>query len=506
MSSEKKVYKIKRTKINLNYCSTPKSFSIKEGERLSPLPKINFDGNNIEFLPGETIMQAIERAGLSTSIPRFCYHPALPIAGTCRMCTVEIEKSTKLQTACSTPAQEGMVIRSQSERVNKSHKGVMEFLLTNHPLDCPVCDQAGECELQDYNFTYGPNETRFTEDKRIFKNSTTRPLSEKIILNMNRCINCERCVRFEESITQTFDLLMLNRGWKKELTVSDEEKGLTSNYQGCLADICPVGALTFKDFRFQKRVWFLEKKPSICDGCSKGCNIEVHSENNEVFRYIPLYNESVNGHWICDEGRLSYHLLSDPERVTQFKIQEKIVSSKDALLHFETLIKASKEVAVLIGTDSTIEEVQALKENLKLYIPRFRLYSFNGTCNSDEKLDHLLMMKDKTPNTKGIATLGITPFENNQADLYIIFKNRRALPPALPQTSKVITWGVWTNDELKKYNSSLHFSGLATAEKGGSFLNTDEILQGFSPAITHQGNSLSVDEIFYELGKIYGTL
>lgn len=494
MSSENKVHVIKKPKLNLNYCSAPKTFTLKEGEKLTALPKISFDGQLIEFLPGETIMQAAERAGLSKKIPRFCYHPGLPVAGTCRMCTVEIEKNPKLQTACSTPAAEGMIVKSKNDRLDKSHKGVMEFLLTNHPLDCPVCDQAGECELQDYNFDYGPNDSHFEEDKRVFKDSTTRALSEKIMLNMNRCVNCERCVRFEENITQTYDLLMLNRGWKKELTVSHEEKGLSSNYQGCLADICPVGALTLRDFRFQKRVWFLEKKPSLCDGCSRGCNIEVHSEKNTIYRYIPIFNENVNGHWMCDEGRLSYHKVTDPLRVTQANWQTVI---KD----FKALLQNAKEIAVLIGTDATMEEAEALKQNLKDYSKQISFYSFNGTCEVDKNEDQLLMMSDKTPNTQGLKHLGFESFNNQKAETYIIFKNGRAQAPSLTAAHNVITWGVWPKNELEEIQSKLHLPGLMTVEKGGSFMNTSGILQGFSPAIAHQGQALSVDEIFSLIKK-----
>ncbi len=500
------IYKILKQKLPLNYCSAVKPLT--GNEKLSPLPKFSFDGQEIEFLPGETIMQAAERAGLTEAIPRFCYHPGLPVAGTCRMCAVEIEKTPKLQTACSTPAAQGMVVKSANERVNKSHKGVMEFLLTNHPLDCPVCDQAGECELQDFNYDYGPNDSRFEEKKRVFEKSTTRALSPKIMLNMNRCVNCERCVRFEETVTETYDLLMLNRGWKKELTVSDEEKGLTSDYQGCLADICPVGALTLRDFRFQKRVWFLEKKPSLCDGCSKGCNIEVHHEKNTVYRYTPLFNEAVNQHWMCDEGRLSYHLLHDPKRITAPRLGQNEVSWNEALKEFKGKIQRSENTVLLVGSDSTIEEIESLKKEIKnLSSKAFSIFSFNGTqgletSTQDTKLDKLLRMKDKTPNTRGLEALGITPYRGEDADLMIVFKNGRATPPAIGNHHVLITWGVWSEEELSKLKTSVHFSGLMTQEKGGSFINSDGRRQGFEPAIVHQGRSLAVVQIFSMLQKL----
>src|SRR6478735_5168167 len=174
----------------------------------TPKPKITIDGHVIEFKAGDTIMKAAERAHIDQGIPRFCYHPGLPVAGSCRMCTVEVEKAPKLMTACSTPAADGMIVHTQSEKVRKSRAGVMEFLLTNHPLDCPVCDQAGECSLQDYNYEYGPGTSQFKEEKRVYEKAQTKKLSERLTLNMNRCIHCERCVRFTENVTKTHELLM----------------------------------------------------------------------------------------------------------------------------------------------------------------------------------------------------------------------------------------------------------------------------------------------------------
>ena len=239
-------------------------------------PKITFDGQTFEFEPGDTIMRAAERAGVDKEIPRFCYHPGLPVAGTCRMCTVEVEKAPKLMTACSTPAADGMIVHTQSEKVRKSRAGVMEFLLINHPLDCPVCDQAGECSLQNYNYEYGPGTSRFQEEKRVWEEATTKKLSDRLTLNMNRCIHCERCVRFTEDVSKTNELLMENRGWKKELMTADD-LGSFNEYQGNIADICPVGAITFNDFRFKKRVWLLKAHESICDGCSRCCSIHAVS-------------------------------------------------------------------------------------------------------------------------------------------------------------------------------------------------------------------------------------
>ena len=490
----------------LNYQSAQTLKNEETGPDGKPYPKMVIDGQSVVFRPGDTIMNAAERAGLSVKIPRYCYHPGLSVAGTCRMCTVEIEKAPKLMTSCSTPATEGMVVHTGSAKVNKSRSGVMEFLLGSHPLDCPVCDKAGECELQDYNFEYGPATSRCNEDKRVYKEATTKKLSDKITLNMNRCVHCERCMRFGNEVTETFDLLMINRGWKKELTTTEPEKGLVSDYQGCLADVCPVGALTFNDFRFQKRSWFLSRKPSLCDGCSKGCNIEVHSEQDVIYRMMPRYNEKVNGHWMCDEGRASYHGVSNPERIGA------PLAPYQGMLHatsWDTVIQASKtelqkakKVTVVIATDATTEEAKLLTgEFSKLTKAAVEFRSYNGTCQQDEKLDKLLRMKDKTPNSKGLAAQGLKALSDHDldsSDLVLYVRFGRAGIPTFKPNNKIIFSGVYTFAEVKKYMGATTVAllpGLATAEKTGSFVNCDGVNQCFVAAINHKGQGLGVAQI-----------
>lgn len=365
-------YEISKSENYLNYCSDKIRPLPVTGPDAKPLPKMTLDGQVVEFVPGDTIMQVAERAKVASRIPRYCYHPGLSIAGTCRMCTVEVEKAPKLMTACSTPATDGMVVRTRSEKVLKSRSGVVDCLLASHPLDCPVCDKAGECELQDYDYEYGPSRSSFVDEKRVFPKSSTRKLSDKIVLNMNRCVACERCVRFTDEVTKTNDLVMLNRGWKKELTVGDEDKGLYNDYQGCLSDFCPVGALTWSDFRFQKRVWFLRGNASICDRCAKGCNIEVHSEKEIIYRFVPIYNPKVNAHWICDEGRLSYKMVTNSHRVIAPLLE--VAGHGPTATSWETLIpvtasllKNSSRALLVLGTDSTMEEC----ENLRKFFSKF---------------------------------------------------------------------------------------------------------------------------------------
>ncbi|HXH30427.1 MAG TPA: 2Fe-2S iron-sulfur cluster-binding protein [Bacteriovoracaceae bacterium] len=501
---------IKRTKDDLNYASNKKPVHSDTGPEAKPLPKVTIDGKSYEFKPGDTIMEVAERYRIHEEIPRYCYHPGMPVAGTCRMCTVEVEKAPKLMTSCSTPAADGMIVHTRSEKVLKSRTGVMDFLLTNHPLDCPVCDKAGECKLQDYNFEYGPSKSNFKEEKRVYDDATTKRLSDQITLNMNRCVHCERCVRFTDDVTKTHDLVMVNRSWHKELEVADPDKGLYNEYQGCLTDFCPVGALTLNDFRFKKRAWFLAKKPSICDRCSKGCNIEVHSDNDIVYRYIPIHNEMVNGHWMCDEGRVSYNDFMNPMRIIspllQHQGQMRSTSIETLIMEIRKQLASASSVELVIGTDATREEAAVLKEKVpSLFNKSVAVSYFNGTYGvstsaDDQKLDHLLRMKDHTANTRGVEEQGIAPLKGGElsADVAILFRNGRAGVPKMKADQKVILWGVWTIDEVKALptkNILGVIPGHATIEKAGSYKNADGIVQKFHPAIIHRGGALSAHHV-----------
>ena len=467
-------------------------------------PKITIDGQVVEFEPGDTIMRAAERARVDQKIPRFCYHPGLPVAGTCRMCTVEVEKAPKLTTACSTPAADGMVILTQSDRVRKSRSGVMEMLLANHPLDCPVCDQAGECSLQDYNYEYGPSKSEFKEDKRVWKEATTKALSERLTLNMNRCIHCERCVRFTEDVTKTNELLMDNRGWHKELTTALDE-GMFNEYQGNVADICPVGAITFNDFRFQKRVWFLKEKEGICDGCAKGCSIYADEEKGTVHRYRARFNAEVNKHWICDEGRVSFHRYQNAERVIH-----PLLSASGSLnaTTWETVVpwllsemKKARRILLLIGTDASSEEAATIAQMLPSFSSAdLVVRSWNGTNGvqssaDDAAVDHLLRRRDHTSNTRGIESLGIKPWNSvteQNFDLAIYFRCGRAtLPPVMAQ--KEIAWGVFDLPEIQRFAAVL--PGLSTLEKFGTYTNCDQVTQSFEIVVKGPGGTASVRKV-----------
>jgi NADH-quinone oxidoreductase subunit G len=275
------------------------------------MPTFYLDGQPIEFEKGETILAAARRYG--REIPHYCYHPGLKVTAQCRMCLVDVVDAgngnpiPKLQTSCSTPAAEGMKVDSQNEKVKAGQNTINEFLLVNHPLDCPICDQAGECDLQNFAFTYGTGHSEMEYEKRVYG---WREVGSFLVLERNRCIHCSRCERFSRDVEGSHDFGMFLR--THELTFDTyEDEQIQHKFQGNLADICPVGAIMNRDWRFKKRAWKLKKTPSVCTSCSTGCNVTVEQEGGRIYRYKPRENQAVNRWWMCDEGRVGFHHLND---------------------------------------------------------------------------------------------------------------------------------------------------------------------------------------------------
>jgi NADH-quinone oxidoreductase subunit G len=270
------------------------------------MPKLTIDGKVIEVKEGTTVFEAARQNEIP--IPHFCYHPKLSIAGNCRMCLVQIEKQPKPAISCNTVAMEGMVVNTKTPEVKALQKNVLEFILINHPIDCPVCDQAGECRLQEYYMDYTMTDSDFDEEK--VKKPKKVDLGPLVMLDDERCILCSRCIRFCDEITKTGELCFINRGDQSTLATFPG-KQLDNKYSLNTVDICPVGALTSKPFRFKKRVWFLKSVPSICTGCATGCNIFIDHDDGTVWRYKTRDNEAVNQCWTCDEGRMSYPFINE---------------------------------------------------------------------------------------------------------------------------------------------------------------------------------------------------
>ena len=273
--------------------------------------EIELDGKKVEVLEGSMIMHAADNAG--TYIPHFCYHKKLSIAANCRMCLVDVEKAPKPMPACATPVTQGMIVRTRSAKALQAQKGVMEFLLINHPLDCPICDQGGECQLQDLAVGYGASSSRYDEDKRVVFPKDVGPLIS--MQEMNRCIHCTRCVRFGQEVAGVMELGMIHRGEHSEITTVAGGT-IDSELSGNMIDVCPVGALTSKPFRYSARTWELSRRKSVSPHDSTGANLIVQVKNNQVMRVLPLENEEVNECWIADRDRFSYEALNAGERLT----------------------------------------------------------------------------------------------------------------------------------------------------------------------------------------------
>ncbi|MCX7193946.1 MAG: NADH-quinone oxidoreductase subunit NuoG, partial [Proteobacteria bacterium] len=278
---------------------------------------IEIDGKLVETERGSTVMDAAHKAGVY--IPHFCYHKKLSIAASCRMCLVEVEKAPKPLPACATPASDGMKVHTHSDMAVKAQKGVMEFLLINHPLDCPICDQGGECQLQDVAMGYGGGASRYSEEKRVV---VPKQIGELISTNeMSRCIQCTRCVRFGQEIAGLMELGMANRSEQAQI-MSFVNSSVNSELSGNMIDLCPVGALTSKPFRYTARSWELSRRKSVSPHDGLGANLAVHTKDSKVVRVVPVENEALNECWISDKDRFSYEGLNSAERLTRPMIKQ----------------------------------------------------------------------------------------------------------------------------------------------------------------------------------------
>ncbi len=324
--------------------------------------EIELDGQKVEVLEGSTVMHAAEKAG--TYIPHFCYHKKLSIAANCRMCLVDVEKAPKPMPACATPVTQGMIVRTKNDKAIKAQKGVMEFLLINHPLDCPICDQGGECQLQDLAVGYGAGESRYEEEKRVVFHKDVGPLIS--MQEMSRCIHCTRCIRFGQEMAGVMELGMSHRGEHAEIETF-VGMSVDSELSGNMIDICPVGALTSKPFRYSARTWELSRRKSVSPHDSTGANLIVQVKNNKVMRVVPLENEDVNECWIADRDRFSYEALNTGERLSSPMIKQggewKTVDWQTALEYVANGLKQIKaeygaqSIGALASPHSTLEEL-----------------------------------------------------------------------------------------------------------------------------------------------------
>ncbi len=374
------------------------------------MPKIEIDGSTIEVEDGLTVIQAADRLGIE--IPHYCWHPGLSIAGNCRMCLVEIEKAPKLQIACNTRVTDGMVVQTKSEKTVVAQKAVLEFLLINHPIDCPVCDQAGECKLQEYYMDYDRQRSRVPLSGKVKKGKAI-PIGPHVMLDQERCVLCSRCIRFLDEVTKTHELAFFERGDHNVLALAPN-RVLDNPYSTNVADICPVGALTNRDFRFRARVWYLERADSICTGCANGCSIEIYHRENRIFRYMPRFNPDVNQHWMCDAGRMTAYALQGEGRLLQ-----PLVRGDDAFAAADwntALARVGERLTSLSrahGQGAVGIVASAQSPNEEIFLLRKLASSLGASLAGvswsppDAYHDDLLIKADKNPNTQGLVLQGV---------------------------------------------------------------------------------------------------
>ncbi len=463
------------------------------------MPKFTLDGREIEFKPGQTIIEAAKDNGIT--IPHFCWHPKLSISGNCRVCLVEVEKFPKLVIACSTTAAEGMVVHTNSEKTLAARNAVMEFLLINHPLDCPICDEAGECKLQDYAYKHSKGESRYTEEKTHKKKHVQ--LGPNVMFDAERCISCSRCIRFCDEIAGEPQLTFVQRGNNVTITTFPG-KQLDNPYSMNTIDICPVGALTSIDFRFKARVWDMSATKTICIGCSKGCNIEAWVRNNEVLRLTPRFNEKVNSYWMCDYGRLNtFKFVNDKSRVDGPHIKKDgnfiKVGWSEAFAKAASELKSfnKDQIAVLGSAFDTCEDNFVVSKFAKSVL---KTGNIDFMKLKDESFaDNLLRKSDLTPNSFGAKSAGVFPSTNGL--------NFEGITDGIAKGK--IKALVLAEDDLVGFDSSLEnilsklnlfiviatnfnettkladivFPAAAYLEKNGTMINSDGIIQRIKPAV-----------------------
>jgi NADH-quinone oxidoreductase subunit G len=368
--------------------------------------RVTVDGRDIETAEGTPLLQAMLDAGMD--IPHYCYHPKLTIDGSCRLCQVKIEGMPKLQISCNTTVRDGMKVDTLAQEVAEARRGVIELLLLNHPLDCPICDKAGECWLQNYSMRFGSRLGRTIEPRR--KHGKRMDIGERMLLDQERCILCRRCVRFCREISKTGELVIFNQAEQSVLDIYDQR--LDNAYSMCTADICPVGALETKDFHHKIRTWFLEETASVCPGCSNGCNIMICHHLDRIWRLVPRRNDEVNDTWMCDAGRFTYKPLHGAARVFVPTVmrdgQEAAVNWDEAL---EAAANGLRRVADQYGgaaIGAVVSPHLTLEDNFHF---RKMLDALGVTTTAMAVVrgdsDDFLIKAEKAPNARGVRELGL---------------------------------------------------------------------------------------------------
>jgi NADH-quinone oxidoreductase subunit G len=458
------------------------------------LVTVTIEGMKLAVPKGTTIIEAAKQAGVL--VPHYCYHPSLPSPAVCRMCLVEVEKAPKLMPACVTTVAEGQVVHVNSDPARKARQGVLEFLLINHPLDCPICDQAGECELQDYTFQEGRAGTRYAEYAKRY--NPVEDFGPDILYVANRCILCTRCVRFMDDVAETPVLNVSERGDRAYIGIAEEQL-LDHAWSGNVVDLCPVGSLLSKDFLHKPRAWDLDKTASVCPGCSQGCNISIDTRDDIVVRLRPRPNLDVNRHFMCDYGRMDYRWLNRGDRVEAPLVrdgQRHIATDWDtALDRFGQILRDAAGSAVILASGRMSTESLGLVRSL---VDRFAVTAAVRVPLADEAplagIPNLALRRERTPNADGARLVGYSTdwagaMRAAAAASVVIVLDAELAPDEIAGLQRaagpVIVLGTVADEWLRLAALVLPVTNMA--EENGTYVNRDGRVQRYQQARAQPG-------------------
>jgi len=487
--------------------------------------EVLINGRTVSVAEGTTILKAAEQAGID--IPHFCYHPAFPPDGSCRMCLVEIEGQPKLELSCSTVVRPGLKVLTASPPVLAARRDILEMFLAEHPLDCPICDKAGECLLQDYYQAHSFLRGRFWEARE--KREKLLPLGRRLLLDRERCVLCTRCVRFLQLYTGTGELGVFERAVRTEIGTF-EDRPVDNDYSGNLVDLCPVGAITDADFRFRTRAWFLDRKPSLCPKCGRGCNISVDvvcgyplpPRERRLYRIRPRENPDVNGYWVCDIGRYAYAAdLRDNRRIQAAFVrngEETPVPVDEALARVAAALKAAvrggraERLAVVLNSSLTNEELSQARE---LFVSRLGVKNVSFADPLPGQADGRLLTAERCGNARGVADSGFPAADLNPktwaegSDAALIFgshlldaQRREEIIAGLAKVPFKALFAAHPTPLDGAVDVIVPVS--LAAEKGGHLTNVDGRVQAFEPVWPAAGDGLAESVILGRLREELG--
>jgi len=469
------------------------------------MPTLTIDDRVVTVEPGTRVIQAADALGIE--IPRFCYHPGLSVAANCRMCLVESNKSPKLVPACHEVCQDGMVIKTRSARVLEARRAVLEFILLNHPVDCPICDQAGECELQELYYKHDRRPSRHMF-RKLHKPKAVR-IGPRVVYDAERCINCTRCVRFCDEVTGTHELRQVQRGERTYIEVFPG-RALDNAYSMCTADLCPVGALTTDDFRFKCRVWFLSGTETVCPECSRGCAVRVDTWRGAIQRVVPRHDPGVNGYWACDAGRLAYHRFETGRLAGAMVKGERTSYTRAVKALADALLELPGDVKVSVALSASLTHEDA-RRVMRFVLARWSQVNVGLLRRPEGEADRLLVRADRDANRVGVTgevqaaglevrtdlsdaevVLVVTPVGGVEGEVAERVRAARLSMVVTPFETEVLSAADFALPAASPY------------ESGGTFTNEFGVVRRLVRAIKPLGEARQVGDIFLDLAERMG--